>query len=164
MFTAEVSQRTQTFKTSLLRALAAAFVTVLTVQMFGVALHRMQMQDQNETMVLAMELLASADGTRHVEMLSDTLTASKLAAVDNSKLHQMLGSTLQYFVSLQMPARASDQIVAELQTTSILADAAPAKLVLANELNAALLYEDVLARIETLNIEKARRIAFAEIG
>lgn len=164
MFTAEVSQRTKTLKTALLRAVAAAFATIVTVQMIGVALHRMQVEDQRVTMVLTMELLDRADGTQKAEMFNDTLTASKLAEVDNSKLHQMLGSTLQYLDSLQMPTRASDEIAAELQATSPLADAAPTKLALANELNAALLFEDLLARIEALNIEKKRRIAFAEIG
>ena len=164
MFTAEVRQRTSIFKTTLLRAVAAAIATVVTLQVTGIVLQRMQTQDQNDSMLVAMQLLGQDEMADHASMVKNVLTPEKLANLDNSKLRQMLGATLDYFVALDIPARNSTEIEAAMQAAVQLEFAVPTKLALANELNAALLFEELMARILTLNFENSRRIALAEIG
>lgn len=164
MFTAEVYQRTQIFKTTFLRAVAATIATMMTVQVTGVLLQRMHAQDQNASIVIAMQVLGQNEMEHHTSIVKNVLTPEKLANLDNAKLRQMLGATLDYFVALEIPARTSIEIEAAMQTAVQLELAAPAKLALANELNAALLYEELMARIKTLNVEKSRRMTFAEIG
>ena len=164
MFTAEVRQRTYIFKTTLLRGVAAAIATIVTLQVTGILLQRMQTQDQNDSMMVAMQMLSLDEIDEHASIVKNVLTPEKLANLDNSKLRQMLGATLDYFVALDIPARKSTEIEAALQAAVQLEFAVPTKLALANELNAALLYEELMAWILTLNFENSRRIAFAEIG
>ncbi len=164
MFIAEVSERTCIFKKTVLRVVLAAFATIVTAQVSEVVLQRVQLQNHNDSLLAAMRLPDQNDIDGPTGIVKGLLTPEKLATVDNKKLRQLLGATMDYFVALEIPARTSNEIEAALQAAVQLEIDPPTKLALANELNAALLYEDLLARIEALIIERRRRVAFAEVG
>jgi len=165
MFAAEILNRNDFFNKAIVLAAGAVFAAFVTVNVTGVSLLRMQMHDRGESLAYIADALVQSENAELSTMQNYSLTPSALATASNNELRTLLGSTMDYLVTLPAPARQATAIQADLDTFATQNYLrAENGLALANELNAALLYEDILDRIEAINIERNRRLAFAEFG
>ncbi len=152
MYTAEISNRTDLLKAAALLAVAAAFATLMTIQVFAMVISRIQLNDQRDTLFETAALLDDAS------MLHHGVVADDLHSMGDRELRTMLDNSLTYLTSLPAPKRASFEIEAALSAAADTAGIIEATgLALANELNATLLYEDLQSRIETIVSERNRR-------
>ncbi len=165
MFTAEIANRTDMMKAAAVLAAAAAFAIVVSVQFVGIAIQRVQLQDQGETMPATTLLLAQDHSAGVTAVMRMPTSAEELAKATAAELSAMMDAAVQYLVSLDVPTRRSPEIEAALRTAAI-SDGFNERigLALANELNAALFYEDLKGRIVAIAREKSRRANPGEIG
>lgn len=164
MFTAEISNRTEALKAAALFAAAAAFAAFACVRLVGLALQDMQLGDQRATLMMTAELLVITELEQHALNFDTALTPAQLDKASDDQLHMMMGASMDLFVALDQPERSSFAVEADLRLAAAsLDDLAENGLALANELNAALMYEELQGRIEAINTERNSRGTGANI-
>jgi hypothetical protein len=165
MFNAEALYRIDLLQKAFVLTTGAIAASFIAVNAMGVALAKSRLQDQRFDPLDSIGSLGQSLTATQVSVQLATIGARDLTLASDSELHNLLAETLGYFVTLSVPTRSSVAVAAAIHATQTLVGMTPKTGVsLVNELNAALLYENTMSRIEAINAERAQRMAAGDIG
>lgn len=158
MFKSQISSGTDLVRAAMLLGSAAAVAAVVAGQLAGAGLLAAEPPVQPSAFALVAQTATMIPGETDLSILRDILAREELARFSDAELHNMLGDTLGFFTTLTEPARPAAEIEAELATATGTGVIEPVqRFELANELNAALAFEAVQQRVETVLTEIAAR-------